>query len=85
MIGDNLINREDSCKIGTPGEGSRNREFPAQIERVGTFERAMITTTLIFSYHWKTHVSFCLRKKRPENACLTLTVNYRKIIQKNKL
>ena len=85
MIGHNLINREDNCKIGRPGEGSQNREFPAQIERVGTFERAMITTTLIFYYQWKTHVSFCLRKKRPENACLTLTVNYRKIIQKNKL
>ena len=31
-------------------------------------ERAMITTTLIFSCHWKTLVPFCLRKKRPENA-----------------
>ena len=38
--------------------------------------------TLISSCHWKTLVPFCLRKKRPENAFLTLIVNYRKIIQK---
>ena len=48
-------------------------------------ERALITTTLISSYQWKTLVPFCLRKKRPENALLTLTVNYRKIVQKTKL
>ena len=48
-------------------------------------ERALMTTTLIYSYHWKTLVPFCLRKKRPENAFLTLIVNYRKIVQKNKL
>ena len=48
-------------------------------------ERALITTTLISSCHWKTLVPFCLRKKRPENAFLTLIVNYRKITQKNKL
>ena len=48
-------------------------------------ERAMITTTLMSSCHWKTFVPFCLRKKRPENVLLTLTVNYRKIVQKNKL
>ena len=48
-------------------------------------ERAMITLTLISSCHWKTLVPSCLRKKRPENAYLTLIVNYRKIEQKNKL
>ena len=48
-------------------------------------ERAMITMTLISSCHWKTLVPSCLRKKRPENAYLTLIVNYRKIEQKNKL
>ena len=48
-------------------------------------ERAMITTTLIFSCHCQAVVPFCLQKKRPENAFLTLTVNYHKIIQKNKL
>ena len=47
-------------------------------------ERALITTTLISSCHWKTLVPFCLQKKRPENAFLTVTVNYRKIVQKNK-
>ena len=45
-------------------------------------ERALITTTLISSCHWKTLVPFCLRKKIPENAFLTLIVNYRKIVQK---
>ena len=48
-------------------------------------ERALITTALISSTHWKTLLPFCLRKKRPENAFLTLIVNYRKIAQKNKL
>ena len=47
--------------------------------------RALITTTLISSCHWKTIVPFCLRKKRPANAFLTLIVNYRKVVQKNKL
>ena len=42
----------------------------------------MFTTTLISSAHWKTLVPFCLRRKRTENALLTLTVNYRKIVQK---
>ena len=45
-------------------------------------ERALITTTLISSFHWKTLVTFCLRKKRRENVFLTLIVNYRKIAQK---
>ena len=48
-------------------------------------ERAVITTTSISSCHWKTLVPICLRKERPENAFLTLTVNYRKIVQQNKL
>ena len=48
-------------------------------------ERALITMTLISSCQWKTLVPFCLRKKRPENAFLTLIVNYRKIVPKNKL
>ena len=46
-------------------------------------ERATITRTWTFSCHWK--ILFCLRKKRPENAFVTLTVNYRKIVQKNNL
>ena len=36
----------------------------------------MITTTLKFFYQWKTLVPFCLGKKIPEKAILTLTVNY---------
>ena len=45
----------------------------------------LITTILISPCYWKTLVPFCLRKKRPENAFLTRIVNYRKIVQKNKL
>ena len=48
-------------------------------------ERALIRTKLISSDHWKTLVLSCLPNKRPENAFLTLIVNYRKIVQKNKL
>ena len=48
-------------------------------------KRALITTALISSTHWKTIVPFCLRKKRPENAFLTLIVTYRKIVEKSKL
>ena len=48
-------------------------------------ERALKTTTLISSRHSKTLAPFCLQKKRPENAFLTLIVNYRKIVQKKKL
>ena len=47
-------------------------------------EKAMITTTLTSSCHWKILASFFLQKKRPEKAFLTLIVNYRKIVQKNK-
>ena len=43
----------------------------------------MITTTLTSSCHWKALVPFCLQKKRPEKAFLTLTVDYRKTYKKN--
>ena len=48
-------------------------------------ERTMIKITLMSSCHWKGLVHFCLRKKKHGNALLTLTVNYRKIVQKNTL
>ena len=48
-------------------------------------QRALITTKLISPCHWKTLVSFWLRKKRPKNAFLTLLVNHHKIVRKNKL
>ena len=48
-------------------------------------KRTLITTSSTSSCHWKTLVPFCLWKKRPENAFLTLIVNYRKIVEKNKL
>ena len=44
-----------------------------------------VKPTSISYCHCKTLVPFCLQKKRPENAFLTLTVNYPKIVQKNKL
>ena len=53
-------------------------------------QRVMITTTLISSCHWKT-VTFLLAKKKTwkrvfnTNHSHALTVNYRKIVQKNKL
>ena len=48
-------------------------------------EKAMITTALTSSCYWKTLVPLCLRKKRPGKAVLTLVVNYRKIMERNKL
>ena len=45
----------------------------------------MITTKLMCSCHWKTPVPFYRRKKRPKKAFLTLTENYRKIVQKKKI
>ena len=44
-------------------------------------ERALITTPLISTRHWKILVAFCLWKKRPENVFLTLIVNYHNIVQ----
>ena len=41
-------------------------------------ERALTTTTLMSSCHWKTLVPFCSQKKRTENAFFTLIVNCRK-------
>ena len=45
----------------------------------------MVTTTLKYSCHWKTLVLYCLQKKGPEKAFLTVTVNYPKIVKENKL
>ena len=47
-------------------------------------EGALITTLISFC-HLKTLVPVCLRNERPQNAFLTLIVNYRKIVQKNQL
>ena len=59
--------------------------FCSEIKHDFVDERALITMTLISCCHWKTLVPFCLWKKTPENVFLTLIVNYRKIVQKNKL
>ena len=48
-------------------------------------KRAMITAVLTSSCHRKALLPFCLRKKIPKNAFLTLTVNYHTVTQKNEL
>ena len=66
----------------SPNISAKNQNFK-KLRHGFVDERALITTTLISSCHWKTQ--FYLRKKIPENAFLALIVNYRKIVQKNKL
>ena len=68
----------------SPNILAKNENFK-KLREAFVDESALITTTLISSCHWKTLVSFCLQRKRSENAFLTLIVNYRKIAQKNKL
>ena len=63
---------------------SKNKDFK-KLRHSSEDEGAMTKTALMSSCHWKTLVTFCLRKKRSENARLTSTVNYHKIVQKNKL
>ena len=48
---------------------AKNENFKKMRHSFGD-ERALITTTLILSCHWKTLVPFCLQKKRPENTFL---------------
>ena len=55
-----------------------SKRFPKYPGWKSVDERALIKTTLIYSSHWKTVVPFCLRKERPKNTFLTLTVNYYK-------
>ena len=70
--------------IVSPDILAKNQNFKKLIH---TFVNEIVlkTKTLISSCHWKTLVLFSLRKKRPENAFLTLIVNYRKIVQKNQM
>ena len=67
----------------SPNYLAKNQDFK-KLRHGFVDERALIVTKLISSCHWKILVPFCLRKKRPEKAFLTLIVNYRKIVQKNK-
>ena len=53
--------------------------------RHGFVDERGIIKAVLSTCHCKALVPFCLRKKRPENALLTLTVNYSKILQKNNL
>ena len=55
-----------------------------KLRHVFVDEKALIKSTSISSCHWETLVPFWLWKKRTENVFLTLIVNYRKIVQKNK-
>ena len=68
----------------SPNILAKNQNFK-KLRQAFVDKRAMITTALTSFCHRKTLVPFCLQKKSPENAFLTLTVNYRKIIQKIKL
>ena len=81
-----LENKADFTDIMNvcPNTLTKNKNFK-KLRQDFVDERAMITTTLWSSCHWQTLVPFYLRKKKPEKALLTLTVNYRKIVQKNKL
>ena len=79
----NQVDFRDIMKV-SPNILAKNQNFK-KLRHGFVDVRALITTTLISSCHWKTVVPFCLRKKRPENAFLTLIVNYHKIVQKNKL
>ena len=81
-----LGNEVDFRDIMNVSPNILTKNYNFKIKRHGFVdERALITTTLISSRHWKTHVPFCLRNKRPENASLKLILNYPKIVQKNKL
>ena len=68
----------------SPNSLAKNENFK-KLRHGFVDERALISTTLVSSSHWKTRVPFSLRNKRPENAFLTLIINYFKILQKKKL
>ena len=76
----NEVNFRDIMNV-SPNVLAKSWNFKKTETRLCSFvdERAVITTTLISFCHWKTLVPFCLWKKRPENAFLTITVNYGKI------
>ena len=67
----------------SPNILAKNQNFK-KLRLCSVDESVLITTALISPSHCKTLVLFCLRKKRPGNAFLTIIVNYRKIVQKNK-
>ena len=68
----------------SPNILAKNWNFK-KLRHAFVYERALKTTPLISASHWKILVPFCLRKKRPENPFFILTVNYHKVLQKNKL
>ena len=48
-------------------------------------KKAMITGSLESSCLWESLAPFCLPKKTPEKTFLAITMNYSKIVEKNKL
>ena len=63
----------------SPNILAKNENFK-KLRHGSVDKRTIITTALTSSCHWKTLVPFCLQKRRPEKAFLTLTVNYGKIV-----
>ena len=63
----------------SPNILAKNENFK-KLRHGSVDKRTMITTALTSSCHWKTLVPFCLQKRRPEKAFLTLIVNYCKIV-----
>ena len=68
----------------SPNISSKNWNFKNLRHGFGD-EGAMIKTILMSFFCWRTLVTFFLSKERYGNALLTLTVNYRKIVQTNEL
>ena len=63
----------------SPNILAKNENFK-KLRHGSVDKRTIITTALTSSCHWKTLVPFCLQKRRPEKAFLTLIVNYCKIV-----
>ena len=64
----------------SPNTLSKNQNF--QKLRYDFVDKRTLTITTISSCHWKTLLSFCLQKERPENTLLTLTVMIIKLYRK---
>ena len=73
ISGGNEVNFIDLMKVLTK-ISAQNRNL-IKLRHGFVNEKAMIKATLILSCHWKTLVPLSLRKKRPENEYLTLTVH----------
>ena len=81
-----LVNKVDFGDVMniSPNILGQNQNFK-KLRRNFVDERALITTTLISSCHWKILVTFCLWNNTHGNTFLTQIVNYPKIVQEIKL